>query len=255
MYKRGIAAALVIVLLASGCATPNAGTHTSLKQTPDRPLPKKVLLLPTDVRVHEISMGGVVEKVDSWSEEASGHVLQDLRQRTGAAGVFELADPPALSDEERALLDQHAALYEAVAGSAFLARASPIAAWRARGQEFDYTLGPGLKELAEKTGLDAALIVIGTDHISSAGRKAAMVMGTVLAAALGVVVVPQGGVAFLSAGVVDLRTGDLLWFDTEQSGAVSLRDKQAVKNMLDAMFATYPGAPGLAAATAPANAK
>lgn len=240
--SRNAAALAFVLLLTAACAAPNAGTHTSLKQTPERPLPRKVLLLPTDIRVHEISVGGVVEKVDAWSEEASAHVLADLRERTHDRSLFELADPPGLGTEDRALLEQHAALYEAVAGSAFLAQASPIQAWRARWLEFDYTLGPGLAGLAERTGLDAALVVIGTDHISSAGRKAAMVMGTVLAALAGVVIAPQGGIAFLSVGVVDLRTGDLLWFDTEQSGSVNLRDKQAVKAMLDRMFATYPGA-------------
>lgn len=194
-----------------------------------------------------------MEKVEAWSDEASHHVHEDLTERTQSSGIFQLADLPDLAADERALLDQHTALYEAVAGSAFLARNSPTAAWRARGQEFDYTLGPGLRDLADRTGLDAALVVIGTDHISSAGRKAAMVMGTVLAALAGVAIAPQGGIAFLSVGIVDLRTGNLLWFDTEQSGSASLRDKQAVKNMLDKMFASYPGAPGVAPAKAQAS--
>jgi len=234
----------LFLLLIAGCAAPKAGTHAALEQAPARQLPKKVLLLPTDIRVHEISVGGVVEKVQAWSDEASQHVQEDLVERTRTTGMFELAALPDLSVDERADLDQHTALYEAVAGSAFLARNSPQGAWRERGQQFDYTLGPGLRDLADRTGLDAALVVIGTDHISSAGRKAAMVMGTVLAALAGVMIAPQGGIAFLSAGIVDLRTGDLLWFDTEQSGSVSLRDEQAVKNMLDKMFASYPGAPG-----------
>lgn len=47
------------------------------------------------------------------------------------------------------------------------------AAWAHKHHEFDYTVGPGLAFLRDETGADAALIVLGTDFISSAGRKAA----------------------------------------------------------------------------------
>lgn len=233
-------AILVVIIGLTGCATPGASTHTSLKQTPDRLLPKRVLLLPAEVRVHEISAGGVIEKVDAWSEEASAHVLADLRARTASGQPFQLVEAPTLNAVDKANLDQHAALYEVVAGTALMAK-SGHQVWRERAKEFDYTIGPGLKALAEEAAIDAALITIGTDYISSSGRKAAMVMGAIVSVLSGVIVMPAGGVAFLSVGIVDLRTGDLLWFDTARSESVSLRDKQSIQAMLDGMFATYPG--------------
>jgi hypothetical protein len=47
--------------------------------------------------------------------------------------------------------------------------------------------------------------------------------------------------------VVDLRTGDLLWFGTDQSQTADLRNEADMKGMLDGLFVTYPGlarAPG-----------
>jgi hypothetical protein len=60
----------------------------------------------------------------------------------------------------------------------------------------------------------------------------------------GVYVGPQSRPAFLSAGVVDMHTGELLWYSTElRSGSEDLRDPAAVKKLVDDLFKTYPGAP------------
>jgi hypothetical protein len=233
---------VVLCLIAlAGCATGQTSVHRDLAQAADRPLPRKVLLLPVEIRVHEISVGGVVEKVDDWSDQASDNARRYVKSLANSRAVFEVIEAPALSPEEKAQLDQHIALYEVVAGSADLARASPIGAWRERAKDFDYTLGPGLKPLADHTGIDAAMILTGTDYISSAGRKAAMAMGVVLGALFGAVIVPQGGSSFVSVGVVDMRTGNLLWFGTDQSGTTDLRNEQDVHRMLEQMFQTYPG--------------
>ena len=74
---------MVVCLIAlAGCATSRTSVHRDLAQAPDRPLPRKVLLLPVEIRVHEISVGGVVEKVDDWSNQASANARQ-LHQEPG----------------------------------------------------------------------------------------------------------------------------------------------------------------------------
>ena len=229
------------IVLLGACATSGTAVHRELAQSPERPLPKKVLLLPAEIRVHEISAGGVVEKVDEWSRTASSHATKYVRGLASERRLFELIEAPALGQEEQAQLDQHVALYELVGASAALARASAFSVWQERAKDFDYTLGPGLKALAERTGIDAAMIVIGTDYISSAGRRAAMVMGVLLGVVTGAVILPQGGVSFLSVGVLDMRTGNLLWFGTDQSSATDFRNERDLHQMLERMFQTYPG--------------
>jgi hypothetical protein len=232
---------IVLCLIAlAGCATSRTSVHRDLAQA-DRPLPRKVLLLPVEIRVHEISVGGVVEKVDDWSDQASANARKYIKSLATSRNVFQVVEAPALRADDKAQLDQHVALYEVVAGSADLALMSPIAAWRERAKDFDYSLGPGLKPLADHTGIDAAMILTGTDYISSAGRKAAMAMGVLLGALGGGIFIPQGGVSFVSVGVVDMRTGNLLWFATDQSGTTDLRNEQDVQRMLEQMFLTYPG--------------
>ena len=205
-------------------------------------MPRKILLLPADIRVHEISAGGVVEKVDDWTGAASNHAMKSMRSIAGSKKLFELNEAPAFSDTDKQVLEQHQALYELVANSADFARSGPFMPWRERAKNFDYTLGPGLKDLAVRGDVDAALIVIGSDYISSAGRKATMALGILAAAFTGVAVVPAGGVAYVSVGVIDLRTGNLLWFATNRGQSSDLREEKQVQAVLDGLFDSYPDA-------------
>jgi len=84
--------------------------------------------------------------------------------------------------------------------------------------------------------------VIVSDYISSAGRKATMALGILAAAFTGVAIVPNGGIAYVSVGVIDLRTGNLLWFATNRSQGNDLREEDEVQSVLTGLFESYPGA-------------
>jgi hypothetical protein len=240
----------VVAVLAGCAATPNASLHESIAGKAEQRMPRKMLLLPADIRVHEISAGGVVEKVDDWTISASNHAMKSVREIAGSKSLFEPKEVPALADPEKQVLDQHLALYELVAASADFSKSGPFAPWRERAKNFDYTLGPGLTELAERSDLDAALIVIGSDYISSSGRKATMALGILAAALTGVAVIPVGGTAYVSVGVVDLKSGNLLWFATSRGQTDDMRQEQQVRAVLDKLFTGYPGASPAKAADA-----
>lgn len=235
--------AVLVLAVLGGCATtPPSSLHKSLADRPNQQMPRKILLLPADIRVHEISAGGVVEKVDDWTSAASNHAMKSMRGIADSKKLFELEETPSLSEADRQALEQHQALYELVANSADFARSGPFMPWRERAKIFDYTLGPGLKEFAERTGMDAAVIVIGSDYISSAGRKATMALGIMAAAFTGVAIVPAGGVSYVSVGVVELQTGNLLWFATNRGQSSDLRDEKQMQAALDNLFNSYPDA-------------
>jgi hypothetical protein len=241
-----VSIALAAALLLAACATHNTSVNKSLSGQPDRPLPRRVLLAQPDIRVHEISAGEVVEEVDEWSKKASEAAAKSIEALAPSTVPFELVQPAKLSDAERASLEQYSALYALVAGSAYGAQHSQFEAWRTRASDFDYTLGPGMGDVAKTAKLDAVVFVVGTDYISSASRKAAMALGVALAIlGGGRYVGPESKPAFLSAGVVDMHTGELLWYSTElRRGSDDLRDPAVVKSLVDDLFKTYPGAVG-----------
>jgi len=235
--------ALAVVALLGACAGLSTSVNQNVGKNPDKPLPHKVLLVEPDILVHEVSAGGVVEKVDDWSKEASGHAVTAIEGVVQSQHLFELVRGPQLSNADKALLEQYTALYALVGASAYGASHSPYTAWRERAAQFDYTLGPGLTPFSEHTDVDAAVFMVGTDYISSAGRRAAMAFGILASALTGAMMVPTSMPAFMSVGVVDMRSGDLLWFSSDiRTGSANLRDPAVMRSLMEGLFATYPGA-------------
>lgn len=211
--------------------------HYTLLQQPPRALPKKIVILPPDVTVKEISAGGVIEKVPKWTDEATANVTRTVNAAFGARRDIEIVPLPALSAEDRDLLEEYLGVYFQVAVAAHRMTAMAIGGWEHKRERFDYTLGEGLRFLREKTGADAALMVIGEDYVSSSERKAAFVLAAIFG-----VGIPLGH-SVLSAGVVDLNNGDLLWMHHNASVSQDLKDGAAVDEMLKAVFSAYPGLP------------
>lgn len=199
-------------------------------------MPKKVLILDPNVLVKELSAGGVAEKMEEWSLEAKKNVHAAIGAITAEKKLFEQVGVPTnLAEEEVMNLDEHVALYDVVGFNAFYFGKAQFDAWKHKKPEFDYTLGTGLKGLAERTGADAALFIVGEDYISSGGRKAARIFAALLGVAL------PASPTFLSVGLVDLKTGNLLWMDYGLAlDSKDLRKQDDVNKMLQEMFAHYP---------------
>lgn len=236
--KHSIFPLLILVLLLTACATPQkyaaspAFINASAAQKP-----KKVLLLPIDIDVIEISAGGVPEKVEAWSKQAKSNVKQSLQKTIGTKQNFELIEIPEMDTSEKDILEQYLAFYEVVGGDAFIFGRSPDPAWQHKTKHFDYTLGNGLSFLKQKTGADAALFVVGSDQISTGGRKAAIVLGAMIG-----VVIPAG-MTFVSVGLVELDSGNILWLNYDFGGGNwDIRDQADTDKLVTNIFMDYPAA-------------
>lgn len=202
---------------------------------PNPTLPKKVLVLYSDIEVVEVSAGGVEETVPKWSKVASRTVLKALKAVLEKHGLKESAvpkDPGTTADN----LNEHEALYKLVVDTA-----SEIG-WQNKIRRFDYSIGPGLRKIAHKTGVNYAFMVYGRDYVSTAGRKARAVAGHIPIVNIFTGPPPKLGHSFIHLGLIDLRTGDLLWMNSDyREGTTNLRDADDAKKMLDTLFDWYPG--------------
>jgi hypothetical protein len=200
-------------------------------------LPHKIVLVDPEVIVKELSVGGVAEKVDEWSNQAKTNINNALNSQIASKHLFDKVDQPTdLPPEQEAALEEHVALYDVVGFNAFYFGRAQFDGWKHKKTEFDYTLGNGLKELADKTGADAALFIVGEDHVSSGGRKAARFFAAVLGVYL------PASPTFLSVGLVDLKTGNLLWMNyAVAADTKDLRKPEDVNAMMTELFAQYPG--------------
>ena len=195
------------------------------------------LMIAPDVSVSEISAGGVVEKMPDWSKQARENVSAAL-QRLGQGPGLRLAALPALSAEEQHALEQHVALYNVVAANVHSNSVSGGELWEKRLKSglTDYTVGPGLAFLADRTGAGTALVVIARDAESSGGRKAMFVLGAMFG-----VGIPLGQ-SFVVAGLVDLRSGRVLWQSFDRSVSSDLRVAADADKLVQGLFKSYPAA-------------
>ena len=125
--------------------------------------------------------------------------------------------PEILMSEDRKInLEQTAALFEAVNSSIIIhTYGQPVHRFPEKIQNFDYTLGPEVRQLSGQT--DALLFVRGVDNIATAGRKAVQAGSVILGALVGVQVTPNMGVTAVNLALVDANTGEVLWFNFHAS--------------------------------------
>lgn len=196
-----------------------------------------MVLLPLNVEVKEMSASGLSDVVPEWTDQAKrlirGYLLQHAAEFIRNQHLIVL---PALDEQEQARLEEHAALAKLVWADAYILTKFGGPAWAHKAKRFDYSIGPGLSEIARKTGAEKALIIIAEDVRTTSGRKALWFA----MAALGVGL-PLGH-SVVVANVIDLNTGDLLWMNTWISvGDASLTNPEDVKTAFAELFKLYPG--------------
>ncbi|MBB3763560.1 hypothetical protein [Sphingomicrobium lutaoense] len=180
-----------------------------------------LLVMRPDVSVGSVSAGGVVEPRADWTETARGHVIDALRAQQAERGgevriVATRDDLPGVSPEEVASLER---LHSAVGNSIALHHYYGYRLPNKRGQGLDYTLGEGALELGRKTGHDYALFLHAEDRIVGSGRAALQVLG-VAGCFIGFCAPTMGGGGQLAyASLVDLRTGEVVWFNILTTGS------------------------------------
>jgi len=225
---------LLVALFLVSNSTLAQHRHASL-QNDDRSLPRKVIIIPADVVVHEMSVGGILEKAPEWARQSSDNLTRAMREVAEDTRHFTIVQAPTLTEEEQDRLDESIATFMTVGTTAHQTLLWGGAAWAHKRTEFDYTLGPGLAFLREKTGADAAILMAGDDIVSSDGRKAAVVVGALLGVGLAT------GRSIALTSVVDLQTGDLLWMHYDESMSKDLKNYDSAKTMVSDIFSKYPG--------------
>ncbi len=217
MRRLGIALALALSVPAAGCV------QTRQIADVDFAPPQgdyRLLVMRPDVTVNTLTTGGLPEPRADWTEQARSHLVTALRaqqsERGGRVLVLERrnqlegVDPDTLAELERL----HAAVGNSIALHKFMGAALPTK----RGKGLDYTLGQQAVELGRRTGYDYALFMYAQDNIASTGRTALQVLG-VAGCFIGFCAPSGGSNQFAYASLVDLRTGEVVWFNVVQTGS------------------------------------
>ncbi|MBA3666312.1 MAG: hypothetical protein H0W65_01120 [Sphingomonas sp.] len=181
----------------------------------------KLLVMRPDVSVGSVTTGGLVEPRADWTESARAKLLAAIRsQQAGRGGnlrILERRDSfPGIDPDTIAELER---LHSAVGSSIALHKYSGAYLPTKRGKGLDYTLGEDAVALGRRTGYDYALFLHAEDSFASTGRVALQVLG-IAGCLVGFCAPNIGGAGqFAYASLVDLRTGEVVWFNVLQAGS------------------------------------
>ena len=175
----------------------------------------KLLVMRPDVSVGSVTTGGLTEPRADWTEAARSNLLAALRtQQAGRGGNVRVLDRrdslPGIPAETIAELERlHGAVGNSIALHKYLGENLPTK----RGKGLDWTLGEQAVALGRKTGMDYALFMHAEDSFASTGRVALQVLG-IAGCFVGFCAPNIGGAGqFAYASLVDLRTGEVVWFN------------------------------------------
>jgi len=194
-------------------------------------------LLPPDVKVYEVSAGGVPELRDEWCTIGKSNVIKCLGEnfQDKNCKIKHIEIDEALHQE----LEDIQALYRAVDASIRAHTYEGPNKFPEKIKNFEYSLGP-IKNILDKLGIDALVFFYGSDQISSGGRKAIMAASVIAGALVGIQVTPVGGMTTSSIAIVD-STGTILWFNsTAVGGAFDLRDYDSTAGLIVQLIDSLP---------------
>lgn len=232
IMKRALmwSAMLMLGLSLAGCA--QDGSNARVAQAVDfqwTSPTKRILLVPPDVELSELNTGGILEPRADWTDAAKGHIDKNIRAHFAKSGA-DVVNADLSSPREVQL----AKLYDAVSGAILTHLYNEPLKLPNKGDALDWTLGPGTGEMRDRYGADYALFVIVRDSYSSGGRQALQVFGALAGVAL------PGGVQVGVASLIDLRTGNIVWFNRLINRSGDLRTEAPAQRAVDQLLKDVP---------------
>ncbi|HTQ14708.1 MAG TPA: hypothetical protein VMH86_12615 [Rhizomicrobium sp.] len=203
---------LAAVCLAGCTVTRDIKAESSFTWSADAQ--KRVILIQPDVVLGEMQAGGLVEPRADWTATAQALLAKQLSSALGQRAIDVVAVNNLADEHEIQLAKLHSAV-----GAEIILHGLGGAKLPTKGSALDWTLGPGAKVLHDHYNADYAMFVYVRDSYTSGGRALVMVGAALLGIGL------QGGSQTAFVSLVDLRTGNVVWFNTLFSQSGDLRNE------------------------------
>ena len=230
LWHRTVCSGLLVLFLAA-CAQTKAHISTGIDVRAGKGT--QILLMPIDVELSELTASGLLEPQAAWTEAGRKNVSQALVSMFSEKGQAVLHFEEEDDDVEPRQL-QVLKLHQAVGKSILVHKYIPALELPTKKNRFDWSLGPQTVALRETYGADYALFVYMRDSFSSDGRVALSIVAAMLGVAL------QGGQQVGFASLVDLKSGDVVWFNTMQSQYGDLRDPASARGACEDLLDKLP---------------
>ena len=238
-----VCAALLLILSQEASAQEKSGVKEGFALKPGA---ARIVLMRPTIRVGEMSTGGMFEPNADWTAQARENIERELRSvQEGLGNEVVSFDESSQADARTA--NQYSRLFGAVADSVIEYQFFPgnrLETKKRQKNALDWGVGTDLGKLRELEGADYALFINTHDAYGSTGRKMLQFVG----AFAGVSVNP--GVHKGHAGLIDLKTGELVWLNADLQMGGDPRTQEGAKKRVGQLLEGFPGRPGAATQTA-----
>lgn len=199
--------AVVMCVCLAACTTTNI--KVAVKDGPKPSASTQILVLQPEVQLAVLTAGGVQEPRADWSKTAQANLSREIEAqlKTRTHG-FKMVDADSAMDGRTG---QMLRLNEAVGQSIIRFSYGPEKL-PTKGKDFNWTLGEGARSLAQQQGAQFALFINARGTYASGGRVA-----TAIGLSLLGVAIPLGQQQVM-ASLVDLQTGQVVWFNVATAG-------------------------------------
>ena len=236
-FSRRWLAPLVLVLSLSSPVSAQVRTAVDA-QGQTITLSGSIVVIEPDIELSLLTAGGLQEPNKEWSDAARRLYPIEVRHVLEGRSPAQRPDylvPRDLDPASR--MGQILRLNQAVAlsiaqfsqpGSVLATKKDP----KTGKPLMDWTLGPGVADLRSATGADYALFTTIRDSYASGGRTALRILG--ILSGIG------GGMQFGVATLVDLRTGQVVWFNLLARQTGDLRDEPGARETVAQLLKGLP---------------
>jgi len=239
---RWLAAAFLASVMVAASGVALAQERTATKQGFELPpnSGKRILVFRPDISTGAQSTGGMFEPNAEWTDRARANIEAALGRLQLELGN-EVINAPEAFGEDAQNLQEHMALFAAVSQAVieyqfFVGNRLPTKKRDNREGVFDWSLGSGVSSLPGAQDADYGLFIYNEDAYGSTGRKVLQVL-----AALGPGIAVKSGEHKGYAGLVDLRTGELLWLNADGAMGGDVRESDGADKRVRQLLEEFPG--------------
>jgi len=217
---------LCVPLCACDAASPRLADGATISWSGE----KRIVLATPDIELSELTAGGVNAPRADWTGDAISLTRKDVTDTLAARGVSVIEADTGANARESQIVKLNSAVGQAILLHLYY---SPIKLPQ-KGDALDWTLGPGVNVLRDKYGGDYALFIHVRDSYSSTGRQALIGVSALL-----LIPVP-GGFQSGFASLVDLRTGQIVWFNRVLSVNGDMRNPDDARDTVGELLQGLP---------------
>ena len=192
----------------------------------------KILLMPVDIEICELTLAGMCEPSASWTQNSKDNIISSFKdildKRNAVLKEYNKNDE---NDEIIQLIKLHTQIGQEIINNEYGPFELPTK------KEFNWTMGNKVKLLKNKYKSEYAIFIYFRDQYSSTER----VIYNIVTAVLFPGIIPIGGSQLAFGSLVNLNNGEITWFNGYYRSFGDVREIEKARETVNKLFEEFPG--------------